>query len=316
MREEINLLEQITSFLPSDKTLTFDMTRTNRHWLVDYEYFFVRESFSVERLLSDTCFHHWGDYVKKEIVHVSPYQLIQTDMEQSMKSYWAEKMSIGAIELLAWSKKTVEKDTGLCYVYDEEGVYKGIFCHCLNRIDEFIYIGQSLSEFFDFESTSLEVQAANSQDDFPAHKRKLSKSQLLPYNKLLNKEEYMIFDAELGFTIDFELYRGLIDNIFIPLSQNDLRYDKLEPISNTDCLYFLWHVKDEVFELKLYNKSDYIDTPLVFKVLNNVLEHLGAKKRFVLFREFDFGQEFGLAYLDGRRAAKLESLFRIQILEI
>ena len=86
MREEINLLEQITSFLPSDKTLTFDMTRTNRHWLVDYEYFFVRESFSVERLFSDTCFHHY-DYAKKEIVHVSPYQLIAVSGAESIRGF-------------------------------------------------------------------------------------------------------------------------------------------------------------------------------------------------------------------------------------
>lgn len=315
MREEINLLEQISSFLPTDKTVTFDMTLTNRHWLVNYEYFFVRDTFPKERLYSDTLFNHYH-YEKKEIIHVSPYQLIQSDLERSMKRYWSKKMSIGAIELLAWSKKTVEKDTGLCYVYDEEGIYQGIFCHSLNWVEEFIYIGQSLSEFFDFDSTLLEVQTANSQDDFPAHKRKLSKSQLTPYNKLLNKEEYIIFDAELGFTITFELYRDLIDTDFIPLSQNDLRYDKLEPVSNTDCLHFLWHVKDEVFEFKLYNKSDYIDTPLVFKVLNDILEHLGARKKFVLFREFDFGQEFGLAYLNGRKAARLENLFRIQILPL
>jgi hypothetical protein len=49
-------------------------------------------------------------------------------------------------------------------------------------------------------------------------------------------------------------------------------------------------------------------------MLNQILKTLGLNKSFVLFRDFDFGQEYGVAYLDTKKQKKLQDLFRIEIL--
>jgi hypothetical protein len=35
--------------------------------------------------------------------------------------------------------------------------------------------------------------------------------------------------------------------------------------------------------------------------------------RFVVFREFDFGQEYGVAYVNAKKEKKLRSLFRVEV---
>lgn len=309
MTKELLELEEIASHLPSDKTLTLDMSRTGKHWLLDYVYFFFRKNITLEKLDTDTCF---GKFTNIE--QHSPHDYVQKEFEDTIKNYWADKLSVGRVELLAWSKYTVEKDTGLCYIYDPEGYCKGIFCHCMNRVEEYIYVGKSLEDFFDLKSTSQAIQKTNPQDDFPVQKRKLSKEQLMTYDKLLKKDEFQILDAELGFVITLELYKRMIDETFIPLSKNELNYTQLELVDNTESLHFKWHVENKAFEIKLANSNDYIDTK-IYKHMNDIVEYLGAKKRFVLFREFGFGQEYGVAYVDEKNQNKLKNLLRVELIE-
>jgi hypothetical protein len=184
----------------------------------------------------------------------------------------------------------------------------------MNRVEEYIYVGKSLEDFFDLKATSEAIKKENPQDDFPVQKRKLSKEQLLTYDKLLKKDEFKILDAELGFSITLELYKSLIDETFIPLSKNELKYTQIELVGNTEFLHFTWHLENKAFEVKLENKSDYIDTK-IYKLMNDILEFLGSKKRFVLFREFGFGQEYGVAYVDEKNQHKLKNLLRVELFE-
>lgn len=305
MNKELDILEAIVKLLPSKNTVTFDMSRTCKHWLLDYEYFYVRNSFTKTNLTTDTCL----DFRYKEQASVRNF--IQAEIEQSIKTYWSEKISIGKVELLAWSKYTVEKDTGLVYIYDKQNNCKGIFCHCMNRVEEFIYVGSNISVFFNLEETLEKIQDNNLEHDFQAVKKRLTKSQLLTYDKLLEKSEYRLLDSELGFSITFELYKGIIDEILIPLTCDELYYSNLKYVDNSAHLHFLWVIDNKEFEAKLNNSSDYIDGKL-YILLNEVLEYLNKEKKFILFREFDFGQEYGVAYINDLKAKKLRSLFRIE----
>lgn len=315
MTNELTLLEYISSFLDKEHTIIFDMTRTNKHWLLDYKYFFVRKNISKNTINTDTCLYgHFYDTEYPE-VDINPYFFLQAVFENYIKMNWRDKLSIGRIELLAWSKYTVEKDTGLFYLYDLEDNYKGIFCNCTNRGDECIYVGQSINDFFDLELTLQEIVNGNPGEDFAAHKKILSKNQLLTYDKLLKKEQFKILDSELGFQVDLRLYEKLILEIFIPLSNNNLRLSKLELIDNEDNLKFLWHVENKSFEIQVENKSDYIDLN-IYKSMNEILGFFSIENKFVLFRDFDFGQEYGLAYLDSKMTTKLGKLIRVDLIEL
>lgn len=312
---ELLKLESIASFLINDATLVFDMTRTNKHWLLDYKYFFVKKNISKVTLSEATVFHcHFNDS-KYPSVDNDPYLFIESVFEDYIISNWKDKLSIGRIEILAWSKFTVEKDTGLFYLYDEKNNYKGIYCNCMNRGDECIYVGQTLSDFFDLEATAKEITSTNPNEDFFVIKKKLSQSQLMTYDKLLKPEQFKVLDSELGFQINLALYERLILNTFIPLSDNDLKLSKLELISEEDDLVFLWYVETNTFKIKVENKSDYIDLG-IYKTMNKILKFLGIEKQFVLFRNFDFGQEYGVAYLDSKMKDKLNSLIRIDLIEV
>lgn len=185
----------------------------------------------------------------------------------------------------------------------------------MNRVEEYIYVGQSIEDFFDLSLTLQTIQKDKPVNDFPVCKRKLSKAQTLRYKQLLKNEKFIILDSELGFVINLDLYKSEIDNTYIPLSDNDLKYDKLELIENQSYLHFLWHLQSKTFDIKLDNSSDYIDMA-IYKRMNEILEFSNSKKRFVLFRDCDFGQEYGLAYLTASFKVKLGKLFRIELIEL
>lgn len=312
MPNELFDLEEIVKPLPASNTITFDMRLTNKHWLVNYEYFFVRKDIPVQILeLNTGLYSHYKHDHRWNML--SPYEFLNAFFEESIKRYWSDKIKVGKVFLLAWSKYTVEKDTGLCYIYDSDGYYKGIYCHCMNRVEEFIYIGQSINGFFSLEKTKqrvLEVQ----EGDVAAVKKKLSRAQLMTYDKLLNPEEYKILDSEIGFRVTLDLYEKLIKGFFIPLSNNELAYSKLELLESSEYLDFRWCVNDNWFDVRLDNKSDYIDFT-IYKVLNEVVTYLGFKRQFVIFKDTNFGQEYGLAYVDTAKKRKLGNLTTIELLE-
>jgi hypothetical protein len=189
MHPEIEFLEKMASLLPEGKTITFDMSLISKNWLLDYTYFFVPKTYTYEQLAKESCEKSSYDYELKHNTerNLSPRDFLEYKLGDSYKNDGDKNFSGGRIELLAWSKFTVEKDTGMFYLYDADDKCLGLFCHSMNWVKEFSYVGKSLSEFFDLELTLKQIQEIQTVDDFPACKRKLSKAQLLTFDKLLAK---------------------------------------------------------------------------------------------------------------------------------
>jgi transposase len=92
-------------YLIPQHILTFDMTRTNKHWLLDYEYFFVSQKLTKENFYTDTCEgRSYSYYEEKGLLQneqIIPHDYLENCFEGWIKRFWSERMSIGRIELLA-----------------------------------------------------------------------------------------------------------------------------------------------------------------------------------------------------------------------
>lgn len=313
MEKDQQCIRQILTQVTHPHTLLLDMRKTARHWLLGYEYFIIRPEHQIKDLAGKTCFtpDSYQGFRPDDFF----YAKVNTDVSESVHMYWSESVDVGRISICAWSAYTVEKDTCLLYLFDKDDNYKGVYCHCLNRVEEIIYVGNSLADFFDFESTIHALPAGiELHEDIPLIRKKMSKAKSQMYTQLLRKKEYLILDAEFGFVPTFSLYKNFIDATIIPLTSHELKYDRLEPVSEEGRLSFNWVYQEVVFTFNLNNESDYIDAEVFYETVNAILALLQTKKKLVVFREHNFGQEYGLAYISDSTRQKLQALFNIEIM--
>lgn len=129
MNNELKSLIDLVSQVPFPHSLAFNMSKTAKHWLLDYNYFFIRQDYTLKDLpFRSTWLGAHGNF----------QAMIHAEVKYSVERYWSDKLNVGAVEVFAWSMETVEQDTGLVLPYDRAGNNKGIYCHCLNRVEELI----------------------------------------------------------------------------------------------------------------------------------------------------------------------------------
>lgn len=112
-----------------------------------------------------------------------------------------------------------------------------------------------------------------------------------------------------------ELYHKFIDENIIPLTKGELGYTSLTPLSNHDVLKFIWLINDQEYLFELDNGSDGIDLRRFYDKLIEIQKNSGTQRNLVLFHDINFGQEYGLAYIDKKTEKKLFSLFDIGVLD-
>lgn len=305
MNIEIEKLEKLISNIPFPSTIILDTKKTAKHWFLTYNYFVIREDFTFDNLPFETVFNENVSGVFKSYV--------ENAILESIVNYWENiGFEIGKIEVIAWCSEIVEKDSSLFYLYDNQGNYKGLYCHSLNWVKDVVYLGHDLSEFFNFDKEIVELEKCDLNYLMP--RKKLSKVKKQTFEQLLAKDEYLILDAEIGCDPNFDFYRNYIDSTIIPFTQNKLKYTNLNFVSDSDGkLEFVWEFETIRVEFSLENGTDYLDVEF-YKRLNEVLVQSKSSKLFILFRHYDFGQEYGLAYLDNKKAKKLVDLFNIEII--
>ncbi|AYB33771.1 hypothetical protein [Chryseolinea soli] len=306
----IDTLQTLSNRLPYPQTIVLDMRKTVKHWFLNYDYFILRDG------------HRLKD-VNQEHLHVTSLEgerpllnIVNARVLDSVQSYWSNQIDVGEVKVFAWCNQIVEKDSMLFQLYDKAGKDKGIYCHSLNWTEDIVYVGESIDIFFDLDKAVQEFKNATVfSGDYKLPKKKLSKEKAMSYTDLLDKDEYIIEDAEFGHTPTLEFYQSFIDRTIIPLTNHDLRYSKLELISDAaGILKFNWHVDNDTFLFVLRNTGDGIDGEPFYRTLNLVLERLKTPKRLAAFKHYTFGQEYGLAYLDKNKKAKLAALFQIDVL--
>jgi hypothetical protein len=166
---------------------------------------------------------------------------------------------------------------------------------------------------FELDKTIIELEKCDS--NYLLSRKKLSKLKKQTFEELLLKDEYLILDAEFGFEPNFDFYRNYIDTTIIPLTKNRLKYTNLILVSNSNGkLEFVWELDNIRVKFLLENDTDYINGKEFYKKLNEVLVQSTSSKLFVPFRHYDFGQEYGLAFLDSKKTKKLSELFNIELM--
>lgn len=305
MNIEIEKLQKLISHIPFPSTIILNTKKTAKHWFLTYNYFVIREDFTFDDIPFETVFNKKVSGVFKSYVENAIFESIV----ENWKNIGFE---IGKIEVIAWCSEIVEKDSSLFYIYDNQGDYKGLYCHSLNWTKDVVYLGHGLSEFFNLEKEIIELEKCDLNYLLP--RKKLSKVKKQTFEELLSKDEYLILDAEIGCNPDFEFYKKYIDSTIIPLTQNKLKYKNLNFVSDSNGkLEFFWEFDTIRVEFSLENGTDYLDEEF-YKRLNELLVHSKSSKLFILFRHHNFGQEYGLAYLDNKKAKKLGDLFNIELI--
>lgn len=308
MNIEIEKLQKLTSDIQFPFTLILDTKKTAKHWFLSYNYFVIREDYTFENLPFKTCFNQ---YSKDESGVFNSF--VEKYVLQSIIRYWKTDFEIGHIEIIAWCSEIVEKDSSLFYLYDNQNNYKGLFCHSLNWTEDVVYLGNNLNDFFDLDKTIIELEKCDS--NYLLSRKKLSKVKKQTFEELLLKDEYLILDAEFGFEPNLDFYRNYIDTIIIPLTKNKLKYTNLVLVSDSNGkLEFVWELDSMRVKFSLENDTDYIDGKEFYKKLNEVLVQSTSSKFFVPFRHYDFGQEYGVAFLDSKKAKKLGELFNLELI--
>ncbi len=311
MNIEIEKLQKLTSDIPFPFTIILDTNKTAKHWFLSYNYFVIREDYTFENLPFKTVYD--SPHRDKSIIFKG---FAEKEVLDSIKQYWKTDFEIGRIEIIAWCSEIVEKDSSLFFLYDNQDNYKGLYCHCSSYVtwaEDIVYVGNGLSDFFDLNMTFNEFEKCDSNYVLP--RKKLSKAKKQTFEELLTKDEYLILDAEVGCEPNFDLYKNFIDTMMIPMTKNKLKYTNLKFVSDSNgILEFIWEYDTSEVKFTLRNELDYIDTDGFYKKLNEVLLHCASTKLFIPFRHYDFGQEYGLAYLDSKKAKKLSELFNIELI--
>lgn len=311
MNLETEKLHNLISKINFPFTIIFDTKKTSKHWFLSYNYFFIREDYTIENIPFKTFYHVYSSSYHNEKSSLKDY--MEKEVLNSIKQSWNLEFEIGRIEIFAWCSEIVEKDGSLFFLYDNLGNNRGIYCHSFVWENDVVFVAKNLTDYFDLEKAEIEIIEARSNFILP--RIKLSKNKTQTFEELLIRDEFLILDAEFGCEPNLDFYKNFIDTTIIPLTRTELKYSNLALESDTNgILKFIWELDTVKVKFSLKKDTDYIDGKEFYKKLNEVLVLCSSTKLLVPFRHYNFGQEYGLAYLDSKKAKKLGELFNIELI--
>lgn len=311
MNSENERLHSLVSKIDFPFTIIFDTKKTSKHWFLSYNYFFIREDYTLENIPFKTFHHVSPSSYHNDKSNFKGY--LENEVFNSINQSWNLEFEMGRIELFAWCSEIVEKDGSLFFLYDKSENNRGIYCHSFAWEKDVVFVANKLTDYFDLEKAEKETIETKSNLILP--RKRLSKNKTQTFEELLSPDEFLILDAEFGFKPTFDFYKNYIDTTIIPLAKNKLEYTNLKFVSDSNGeLKFVWEIDTIEVKFSLQNDTDYIDGEEFYKKLNQVLIQCTSAKLFVPFRHYDFGQEYGLAFLDSKKAKKLGELFNIELM--
>lgn len=290
---EIKELYENIALLEGVKFL-FDTRKLGNHWLLNSNYFLVtpKEINTKDR---------GKYYINEHYVNTGENILCSINFKilKSIKEYWSENK----VFVLAWSNEVVEKDASLLYVFNDDNTIKGVYIHSLNYVQEKVFLGKNLKDFFD-----LQVPDCLNDDvyQFPL----LTSDSTILYKDVL-QNNFKILDIE---SVDDVLdYRYVID-LLSNLSGNKFSFE-IQSLNEIDSVRFInVSLAGKEFTYELEGNTKYLDLKL-FKEINKSLLEIGFKrKQFVLFSDVAFGQEIGVAFIGRSRQKQLSELKTITFL--
>lgn len=279
----------------SKKTYVFDLKAIGGHWLLNGDYFLLSpdEHNNKER----------GEYFIKDFYVDEGENLllkINETVSKSIREYWSENK----VFAFAWSNEVLEKDASLVYVFDDFGIAKGIYIHSLNFVEDKIFVANSISELISYENSKLNSNVIK----FTSFKE----SELSSYAEVL-KGSYKIIDLES--VDDVKDYQYII-NILTDLSKGKFSpqikaFHEKNSVRNIDL-----EINQIEYSIQLQGNTDYVDLKVI-DYANKVLEDNGfRRKKFVAFKEANFGQEIGIAFVSKSKLKDLGQLKNIELVKL
>lgn len=312
MHTEIARLDQLAELLPEGTTFRFDMRNTTNHWFLKMDYYFILKTDERSDFEAKTVFAWRGHGNKPNLFRESAAK----DGLESIRAEVDWGKEVEHAEALAWTDQGVEKDTALLYLFDASGECMGLYAHSLNFTEDIVRVGNSFSDFFDFEKAKAELSAGNVEGkycDFP--RLSLSKEKKKKIKDVLKKGTYEIFDPETGYTMDAEVVQEFIQGKLSELSGGAIKCDEIREIDTGKVLSLEWVVGDKAYPFKVYGETDYLDLLPIFHVANEVLAGMGIEDEFVVYEEDNYGQCSGIAFLSYIKKRRLKKVFGVRVWE-
>lgn len=136
--------------------------------------------------------------------------------------------------------------------------------------------------------------------------KKSKKERYVFFNEILSEDEYLLYDGE-GFH-ELDDYKILFDEILKELNLEELTTKYAPNKSKSNDIKF---PVSKTSELLKNNDSDYFNKEFL-QILNEEIK-LKNDKCFIYFRDFRFGQEFGIAFIGNNKIKKLKELISIEL---
>jgi len=273
----------------------FDTRSIGEHWLLNADYFLVKpEDYNTKER---------GEYFIKDFYVNEDKNILESinrEVLASIKEHWSEDKAF----IFAWSNDVVEKDASLVYLFNDDGSVKGIYVHSLNFVEHKVFVAKSLSEVFNLEKPHIEANkvrftTAQSQEVTPS------------YQELL-KGTYKIIDLES--VDDVKDYEYLI-KVFINLSK-----EKFSPIikklSEQNTIRSIEiEINHVSYAAQLQGDTDYIDLKIIDFVNSCLVDQGHTRKKFIAFRDINFGQEAGIAFVSRSGLKALKEIKTLRLLK-
>jgi len=254
----------------------FDTRIAGSNWLLKGDYFLLKPQ---EKNIKERGEYFIRDFYVKEGEGI--LETVNKKVSESVNQYWSEEK----IFVFAWSNDLVEQDSSLIYVFENNGLVKGIYIHSFNYVNEKVFVASRLSDIYDLS----QIESNSSvKYNFP---HKLTKS-IISYKELL-KVSYLLLDSE---SVD-----DVKDYEFILKSFANLSENKFLRIINS----LNEHNAHRSIEIEINNKryftllegnTDNIDLKII-DFVNDCLIDIGfTRKKFIAFSTPSFGQEVGIPH--------------------
>ena len=293
-REIVDLYSSIEKY--KNKYFIFDTRNLGEHWLLKSNYTLIQPKEKNKKWKKD--FFIKDFYVNEDDNII---MAINEKVSRSVKQHWSENK----IFAFAWSNEVVEKDASLIYVFNNDGSVKGIFIHSLNFATEKVYVAKNLKDVF-----KLELKDLINSELFKFELRSNIGHEERSFVKIV-KGSYKIIDLES--VDDVYDYKGIIE-IFTKLSnrkffpiikslkeENDIRIIEIE-------------INGKFYSTNLKGGTDWLDLTIVDFINNCLFDNGFTRKKFIVFRSVNFGQEIAVSFVSNPTLKVLQGNKDIEIL--
>lgn len=308
--EEIRQLYTTLEEFDKDIWFILDMRKTHSHWFSAYDFFFIRPFLESTPAMGEFYCKYSLEPHRDE--DTNTLILANRRVQDMVKMHWEAPNNTSKVFVFAWANKSNDQDLSLFYAFDENWTNKGLYIDSLNRATP-IFIANSLAELFELDRDSISNAVKNANGKIVHLPRK--QASLSDFRNVLKKGQYQVMDAEFGSLMDFDFLKSIFDEYIIPCTAGGLYYTKLKDTSIDDTTTKIeWKVNRRSWVIEHDADTDYLDFK-IFQQINIIIEALNiTKKRFVVFMEPGFGQEFGLAFISDQVRKKLQQVKSIEIM--